>query len=280
LHGPAILARTLSVARPRGRDRRAWQYHSRSDHHSKVACWGVVFDLLVGCPAIRRHAEAGRVGFAVNREIVDFRNNRKKKLDLVLGETAGRMRVRTFAGLAEEWDIRLDRDEKELLAKLPEISEVVPGSVRVAVEAKACMTEFGKAIPRLHDELNSSHLTVHGAYGHAIAAAHVLVNAAPRFLGPDRNRNVPPAESCWNAHRQPDDARRVVEALARLPRRGNEREEGYDAVGIVVLECANDGTSVRLVTGDPAPAPGSIFHHDQLIRRIAELYVARFGRGG
>jgi uncharacterized RmlC-like cupin family protein len=37
------------------------------------------------------------------------------------------------------------------------------GAVLIALEAKACMTAHVKALPRLYDELNSSHQCVHGS---------------------------------------------------------------------------------------------------------------------
>jgi hypothetical protein len=46
MFGPEILVRTLSKATRVDRSGNRWQYHSRSDHHSKVACWGIIFDLL------------------------------------------------------------------------------------------------------------------------------------------------------------------------------------------------------------------------------------------
>ena len=49
MKGPTILARSMSTATRRGQDAVAWQYHSRSDSHSKVACWAVLFDLLCEC---------------------------------------------------------------------------------------------------------------------------------------------------------------------------------------------------------------------------------------
>jgi hypothetical protein len=36
------------------------------------------------------------------------------------------------------------------------------GNVLVTLEAKACKTKFASSRPRLYDELNSSHLTIHG----------------------------------------------------------------------------------------------------------------------
>jgi hypothetical protein len=41
-----ILVRTLSTPVPIGPSKTPWQYHSRSDRHSKIACWGILFDLL------------------------------------------------------------------------------------------------------------------------------------------------------------------------------------------------------------------------------------------
>ena len=38
------------------------------------------------------------------------------------------------------------------------------------------MTKFASSRPRLYDELNSSHLTIHGASAQAVAAALVTIN--------------------------------------------------------------------------------------------------------
>jgi hypothetical protein len=46
MDGPGILVASMSVPQPRGRSKAPWQYHSRSDLHSRVACWGVLFDLI------------------------------------------------------------------------------------------------------------------------------------------------------------------------------------------------------------------------------------------
>jgi len=65
------------------------------------------------------------------------------------------------------------------------------------MEAKACMTAHQRALPRLYDELNSSHLTVHGAADHAIAAGFVMVNAATKFLSTDLNKKNFPNDPEW-----------------------------------------------------------------------------------
>jgi len=66
LCGPDILARTLSATSRPDRYGNLWQYHSRSDHHSKVACFGIVLDLLQRCGLLRRHVAAGEVAFGIN----------------------------------------------------------------------------------------------------------------------------------------------------------------------------------------------------------------------
>jgi len=84
MDGPNILCRTMTVPSITDEHGNSWQYHSRSDRHSKVACWGTLFDLLQYSALLRRHVEQGNVAFGVNHEFADFRTRRKKKLDLVI----------------------------------------------------------------------------------------------------------------------------------------------------------------------------------------------------
>ncbi|GMV01318.1 MAG: hypothetical protein AMXMBFR52_09740 [Burkholderiales bacterium] len=166
MRGPAILARTMSVATTRGNGGQAWQYHSRSDNHSKVACWTVLFDLLLECDIFRTHAERGRVGFGIN---------------------------------------------------------------------------------------------------------HVMVNAADEFVTPSGAGRV-------NRHSQPDDARKVVRMLGQaIPLARDTGTIGYDVIGVTVVDCRNDGSPVRLVVNDPAPARDSHIHYDRMIVGLCSEYRARFG---
>ncbi len=190
MHGPNILVRTLSKESRRDRYDNSWQYHSRSDHHSKVACWGVVFDLLAANALLRRHVEAGAVYFGINHEMRDFVHDRKKNLDLVLCTTTGQAAGLTLAGMAAGCGIELTSTESELLDTLPVLRRAPVGSVLLALEAKACMTAHQRALPRLYDELNSSHLTVHGASEQAIAVGFTMVNVSERYLSPDLNKGA------------------------------------------------------------------------------------------
>ena len=280
--GPAILARSLTTASIPDEYGNRWQYHSRSDRHSKVACWAVLFDLLQQCRLLAAHADAGKIGFGINHLMVDFRNNRRKKLDLVLCTPAredSARRLRSFRELAgpEAYTINLTSAEREILARLPNLQETRVGSVLVAIEAKACMTAHQKALPRLYDELNSSHLTIHGAADQAIAAGFVMINAAEEFISPDRNRHpLATMEPRWNRHTQPRAASLVVGKVEQIPRRSGTGEAGFDAMAITVIDCRNDGSPVRLLSQAPSPDADDIFRYERFVDRLSQLYASRF----
>jgi hypothetical protein len=199
----------------------------------------------------------------------DFRTQRQKKLDLVIARPADAPRQRTFVDLIPSYRIVLDDDQQGEIDGAPALYEGPVGSVLMALEAKACMTEHVKARPRLYDELNSSHLTVHGASADAIAVGFVMVNSASTFRSPGRQGEL-------TRHDQPRVTDRVINKIHDLPRRTRPGEEGFDALGITVVDCANDGSPVGLVLGAPAPQRSDDFHYDQMVRRIAHLYDTRF----
>lgn len=277
MHGPAILARTMSMPTPRGKENALWQYHSRSDHHSKVACWGILFDLLQHSTLLREHVASGQLIFGINHEMRDFRTRRKKDLDLVLARPAsGTIRKPfTFRSLMTKWTILLDSEERRILEELPDAVQHPVGAVHLALEAKACMTEHGKARSRLYDELNSSHDAVHGSAEMAIAAGFVMVNIAERFISPELNKVGGPLRV--TEHNQPRVTESVIEKVLEVPRRATTSAQGFDALAIVVVDCTNDGiTPVRIVRSPPAPEPGNPVHYDAMIGRIIQLYESRF----
>ena len=199
MNGPEILARTLSTAGIRDRYDNSWQYHSRSDHHSKIACWGIIFDLMASTPLLRRHVEAGAVCFGINHEMRDFVHDRKKNLDLVLCTPGSQTTKQTLESIAADYQIELTAEQRTIFERLPRLVRAPVGSVLMALEAKACMTAHQRALPRLYDELNSSHLTVHGASDQAIAAAFTMVNLAEDYLSPDLNKKNKPTDPAWSS---------------------------------------------------------------------------------
>ena len=279
MYGPQILVRTLSKLSRTDKFGNAWQYHSRSDHHSKVACWSVVFDLLRTCALLRRHVENGIVHFGINHEMRDFVHDRKKDLDLVLCTPgAGRLKgnVSTLDDLARAYGIETTTEEAAALTALPVLTRAPVGSVLMALEAKACMTAHQRALPRFYDELNSSHLTVHGASDQAVAAGFVMINMSETYLSPDLNKKNRAADPDWSRHTQPKDAQIAVDKIRQLPKRAKPGETGYDALAVVLVDFVNDGRPVELVTRPPAPKPGDIYEYSSMIERLGHIYATRF----
>lgn len=288
MDGPGILVASMSVPQPRGEKprknhpdtREKWQYHSRSDLHSKVGCWGALFDLLQQSRQLRQHAQSGKVIFGVNFEMRDFGTGRKKNLDLVIARPSGNVSSFTLGDLAQDWGVLLTPAQQNALAALPPLYKGDVGAVLMALEAKAAMTAFIKAKPRLYDELNSSHLTVHGASRQALAVALVMVNASPTFISPGLNKGNPPGpgvHSVVSNHRQPQDAEGIIEKVREIPRRTATGTEGYDGLGVVVVDAKNDNvTPITLVATPPAPSVRDVLHYDTMVTRVANEYDGTF----
>jgi len=282
MDGPEIITRTLSnPAVPDKVHGNRWQYHPRSDRHSKIACWAILFDLLQHSRALVAQILAGDVAFGINHEMRDFKTGRKKSLDLVIctpGTPNGaKKRPTTFHKLAQKYGIDLTAEEQETLNRLPEVEEKPVGEVHVALEAKACMTAHSKAQPRLYDELSSSHQTIHGSNAFAIAAGFVMVNISESFVSPGKNAFcIAEGTPEYNKHIQPRDTEGIIRKVGEIQRRSNTGESGFDAIGLVVVLCANDGSPLEVCTSAPAPQPREVLHYDSMIRRIAKLYDSRF----
>jgi hypothetical protein len=162
-------------------------------------------------------------------------------------------------------------------SSLPVAVEGPVGAVLVAMEAKACATAHIRSLPRLFDELNSSHQIVHATSNRAISVGFAMINAATTFISPGLNpglfSGMAPVVS---RHSQPTDAVRAIETVQSLPRRSRSSGEGYDGLAIVVVDLKNDGTPVGLVTEPPAPPASSALHYDAMIRRVANEYDVAF----
>jgi hypothetical protein len=276
VRGPEIIARTLSEPRPIGPSKTMWQYHSRSDHHSKLSCWAIAFDMLSTSSLLRQHVAAGKVTIGVNHEMVDFKSRRKKNLDLVIARPSDAptsTRPATLAELADGIGVILSAEERAVFQALPPVDKLPVGAVLVALEAKACMTAHSKSRPRLYDELNSSQQTIHGAADQAVAIGLAMINIAPTFVSPGRQKEGDPVVT---EHNQPAVTESVIRKLRELPRRTAPGTDGFDALGILVVDLRNDGTPVQIHTDPPAPQPGDQDTYAEMVMRAATLYDYRF----
>jgi hypothetical protein len=103
-----------------------------------------------------------------------------------------------------------------------------------------------------------------------------MVNIAESFLSTSLNkRNYPDAPE-WSHHRQPRDAELAVNKVKQIPRRKSTGEEGYDAFAVMVVDCRNDGSPVKLIDTPPAPTDRDIYHYSNMIDRLAHIYATRF----
>jgi len=271
--GPGILARTMSSATKKGASSSAWQYHSRSDTHSKIACWTLPFDLLDNCDAARSHAFAGRLGFGINHVMVGPIN---KTLDLVVTRVdpnRSNANRASLPDLVQRYGIALDDFEAHRLRALPTIFEDNKNDVcevAIAIEAKACMTEHSKSLPRLHAEILATGFLARQASPHCITASYNLVNAAAHFVSPGNAGKI-------NRHSQPDDARAVVNMLARaIPLARNSKDLGYDVVGVTVIDCANDGSPVTVRSDTAAPSNAEHVHYERMMVSLCSEFRRRF----
>src|SRR5262245_28911325 len=110
MRGLDIIARTLSVPVAMGQEGTQWQYHGRSDRHSKVACWCILFDLLSTSSLLAKHVGQRKACFGINHTMGDFRMDRRKSLDLVVctpGSAPARRRdPKGFVMLAREYKLQ------------------------------------------------------------------------------------------------------------------------------------------------------------------------------
>ena len=242
-----------------------------------------MFDLIEECGLLRSHLAAAKVAIGINHTMRDFAQDREKNLDLVVCRAAAAKRPKpsgrphTFAELVGPYSIELTTAERTKLAAMPPAPLAEPATVLMALEAKACMTEFGKARPRLYDELNSSHLTIHGDTNSAIAAGFALLNAAETFISPLRNPwPLGSQPTNVNRHNQPRDLRSVAAKLGQLPRRSRPDEAGFDALAIGVIECANDGSPVTLRPNTNGRDYSEAYDYQSTVSRLAHIYATRF----
>jgi hypothetical protein len=275
MYGPDILVRSLSYPYKPDAYGNSWQYHPRSDRHSKIACWGIMFDLLRHSELLRDHVADGKVIFGINHEMSDFANGRKKALDLVIarpGPTSPAPSM-TFDRLALNYGLLLSEEQSEELRRLPLLYSGPVGSVLLALEAKACMTEHSKAMPRLHDELDSSQKTIRGADPDAVSVGFAMVNVARSFISPGMNKfNISHQQPKVTQHKQPYAAANVVDMLK------SQMKTRFDAFGIAVIDCPNDGSRIDLVKSPPAPAAIDDFHYDHMIWRARHRYEMTFAK--
>ena len=232
-------------------DGRRYNYLPRSTSHSLSLCGFVVYDLVLRSELIREKAQQGRIAFGLN-VYHTWPNGKTKNLDLAIG-------VPELLGLP----------------LTPHGISQATGFSRVLIscEAKNCMTEHGKSQPRLFDELSSSHEIVHQGDQQCIAAGIAIINIAPTFVSPLRQRTG--TDLCITQHNQPTVAGSMINHLRGLPIRNEVGQVGFDAFSSAIVNC-NNQNGATLHTELPAPQAGDPDHFDTFMNRINLAFEQRF----
>jgi hypothetical protein len=231
---------------------------------------------------LRDDIAAGLVGFQINPKMRD-RTNRQKTLDLGFGliddAASRRGRARSLVSLIEETGAVLDGGQRAIVQNLPTIREARSKQDLLVLENKACMTAHAKAAPRLRNELEGAVDAINNSDLNTVAGGLVIVNASDTFISPVFRDNgyVEPNKRRVTQHVQPDDVLKAVLSLKNIPLRNASRATGYDSLGIVVINAANDGSPCRLVDEVRlgAPSPDDIWNYTKFIQQLAKIYRQR-----
>lgn len=212
-------------------------FNPRSQANSNALSDFVTADLVRSCPPLAQHISSERVLSIKN---ADIRTRvAVRNVDLVIAER-----------------------------------EMGPGAVRASVENKTIMAAHGKARWNRYGDLIAYCNHVHNHRDACIAGAIVVVNCSPVYQNPDAFAK--------DLKRPRFEMKKVVsdtlKIFASIPLRTavTEPNDQPEALALIVVDY-DGSTPARLVTGDLAPQPGSANHYDSFVRRVCELYRARFG---
>lgn len=212
--------------------------------------------------------------------MVDFVTKRPKNIDLVVHIPRAPLtaaRRRQFSQLSSAYNVVLDTSELALVEALPAFDEAPVGDVLMALEAKACMTAHARARPRLFDELSSAWQCIQGAAQQAIAIGLGMVNAAPEFISPKRNKhNLEDTAPVVNTEDQPRQAILTQDKIKQIPVRGGVNDHGFDAVGIVTVLARNDSSPISLAEVPPSLGQEDPYNYERMILRVSGIYSSRF----
>lgn len=231
--------------RQRSKDPRIeWPYHPRTSDLSDFVRRRVLSDLLSRSKHLAQSAQAGEIVCDINVKLTGA-NGRTKKLDLIVGPPE-----KVVVDQA-----KTDEPLRKARVARPAFS----------LEIKSCMTEHGKATPRLVDEMLSSLDVARSSSPDATIMGLLLVNTAAMFTSP---LNLPGP----NVHTQPSAADRVITEIRQRVPVGNG---GYDGLAIAVLDMDNER---RIEAVDPAEWVPTSYQYAPVIAAMAERCAEFIGR--
>ena len=187
----------------------------------------------------------------------------------------------------QDWNIDLALGPPPGLAAPPSDGQIrfeAPVIVEVAIEAKAVMTEHGKARRNRLRDLQAFHDYAHTYNQQTVAVGTVVVNVSPTFWSPLRSYDdITP-------HKNIDALGEKTVAVFRglQLRHGPSDGRGLEALSVLVVKHDNLAKNpelppgapaaqpTKLVTRSPAPQVGDPLHYAAMIRRTCTTYHERW----
>ncbi len=219
------------------------------DRRAKVACWAVLYDMLSCGDALFRDAAAGELRLRLDEHFV---GPVPDTIDLAITRAAldsmPSTHQRTFATLAQEWEIALDADDAALLARLPPIAIEPPASrpaeIVVALTSADCVAS----------RVDLAHL-----HARTLARGWLLKRHARYCVSASCATIVDDDESATEL---------IINALGDLVPHGAEaRRTGHDAVAATIIGTRSATWQRRLQSG--------YLHHRQAVSRLFGAYRSR-----
>jgi hypothetical protein len=210
-------------------------------------CQFLLRDLYHNCPTFKAMADNGRIVYRTNYT-VNENTPSKWTIDLVVGPRAS-----------------------EPLLHASNIAQGDFSEVWLAIDAKAIMTEHGKARRNRQRDLNSMADILHRMGTVPVTGAYVIINMASQFSSPLR--------SATTQHR--NISRMVGETvllLQEILKDDKTNRPGLDAIGVTVVDYTNlPQSECTLVTEPPAPSTESPLRYENFLSRICSEFTERFG---
>jgi hypothetical protein len=221
-------------------------YHPRSSSHGDAMCRFLLNDLYLNCSAFKAMANKGSIVHQANYTVNEGTPSRWT-IDLVIGKSSGES---PLPGAA--------------------IVRANPSEVWIAVDAKAIMTEHGKARRNRQRDLNSMADILHRMSPVPITGAYVVINMASRFRSPLREGPI----EHKNIERM---VAGTIPLVLEILQDRNKGRPGLDAAGVSVIDYTNlPGSKCRLVEDPPAPDSKSPLHYDNFLSKLCSEFTARF----
>jgi hypothetical protein len=211
-------------------------------------CDFLLRDLYANCPHLAALANEGTLVYQTNFTVNEG-TPAKWTIDLVIGTN------NSASSLPGSWIAKAD-----------------PSQVWIAIDAKAIMTEHGKARRNRQRDLNSMGEILRRMDPVPVTGAFVVINMASKFRSPLRSGIT----QHRNIERIVGETIPLMQEILKDEKKGRP---GLDAIGVTIVNYPNtEGSDCLLVQDSPAPDSLSPLYYDAFVSRLCDEFAKRFKR--